>query len=375
MNIAFCIREGYDSKVGGDSIQCINTKKFLESLYGLNITVITNPEALDNSYDIVHIFNLATREETNLFFEKTKLLNKSRIALSTIFWNYEYITAKDIAKLFDYAIPTSNWQSELCVFLCKVFSAVINKPRIISKPFRNFCKQCINNADILLPNSIEELCELENFTGLSHLSEKAYIVPNATAFSSKEKAATVDWSSYSIPENYILQIGRLEYTKNQLNVVRALMDEPQIPIVFIGSSNDAQYERKLKKLSQKRGNVFFIPFVPHGEIALFYKKAILHILPSFRESPGLVSLEALSEGCKIVVSDKRFTPVDTYFQNNATIINPASVKSIKEGVFKELKMERNMDEIRANILSKFSWSNAAKATYEGYKKIVGRLNI
>jgi glycosyltransferase involved in cell wall biosynthesis len=90
-------------------------------------------------------------------------------------------------------------------------------------------------------------------------------------------------------------------------------------------------------------------------------------LPSIGESPGLVSLEAMANGCKAVVSDKRFTPVDTYFGNNVTKINPLDIKSIKKGIFEEIKKERNMVKISKNIIDNFSWENTARQTIEAYK--------
>ena len=57
MKIAFCNRPKWDSPLGGDGVQMLKTKAHLEELYGLQINIVTNPEMLDRSYDIVHVFN------------------------------------------------------------------------------------------------------------------------------------------------------------------------------------------------------------------------------------------------------------------------------------------------------------------------------
>jgi glycosyltransferase involved in cell wall biosynthesis len=241
---------------------------------------------------------------------------------------------------------------------------------MIASPFKRFCQQTVDKADMLLPNSAEELDELAKFIGLQSggLTQKAHLVVNATDF--PEYSPTDVCTEYAIPENFVLQVGRIEYTKGQLNVVKALLKLPEIPIVFIGWVNNKPYADKLQKLANKRGNVFFLNEVPHDKIYSFYRKAALHILPSLRESPGLVSLEALSQGCKIVTADSRFTPSNTYFKDFSTIINPFSVQSIKKGILQEIRTQRNMVEIGNSVRNRFTWANAAAATYEGYKKML-----
>ncbi len=369
MKVAFCIRADYNKNIGGDSIQCLKTKENLEKLYDIHVDIVTQIDELNNSYDLIHIFNLATLAETKAFFKKAVSLKNVKIALSPIFWNYYYPATKDVAKIFNFNIPTREWHTQASLGIIKTISLLLKKPWAVSSPFKKFCRECIEYSDIILPNSIEELSELENFVNLpaGSLNQKHHVVLNGTEFS--EHNYENFEPEFNLPSNFILQVGRIEFLKNQLNIVKALFNNPEIPIVFIGRVNDEAYANKLYKISKLRGNVFFFSEVPHEKVFFFYKKAALHILPSFRESPGLVSLEALSQGCKIVVADKRFTPVESYFKNIATVINPSSLSSIKNGVLHEMNMQRDMTAINNFIRNAFTWPNAAKATFEAYKKL------
>ncbi|MCU9809873.1 hypothetical protein LEQ06_18000 [Paraclostridium sp. AKS46] len=73
MKVAFCIREDYLDKKGGDTIQLLKTKESLEKIYNIKTVVITNPKTIkEENPDICHIFNLQTKEITEQFMYESK---------------------------------------------------------------------------------------------------------------------------------------------------------------------------------------------------------------------------------------------------------------------------------------------------------------
>ncbi len=85
--------------------------------------------------------------------------------------------------------------------------------------------------------------------------KKAFLVPNA--IENKEKIDIRNSSSINI-EGYILQVGRIEPIKNQLNVVKAMFEDKEIPIVFIGRiGNEAYYKRSYKISREERKRILF----------------------------------------------------------------------------------------------------------------------
>jgi glycosyltransferase involved in cell wall biosynthesis len=366
MKVALCIRKDYNSLRGGDSTQLIKTKTYLDQLHNIKTEIITDPAALNGSFDLIHIFNLATRQETNVFFKKAISLKK-KIALSTIFWDYTYQASKDFASLIGYNHFDVPGLVQFFVLLDKISAFLIRRPRIISSTFRNLIKDCVESADVLLPNSIEELQHLAAFARINYqaLLSKTVVVVNGV---DPPQGKDIDdfHNHYNLPPKYILQVGRIEYIKNQLGVLEALKNEEQLPIVFLGRPGSKAYFDTVKKKAEKRGNVYFINEVPHEDVHLFFKHALLHVLPSMRESPGLVNLEALLNQCPIVVSDSRFLPFDSYFKDIASAVNPLSPSSIRDGIFREMEIKRDMNLIREIVMEKFSWAKAAKQTYDGY---------
>lgn len=371
MRVAFCIRKEYLSNPGGDTIQILETKKGIEAIdKSIEISIVTIASDIDASYDLVHIFNLYSKKETTEFIVEAKK-NKLKIVLSTVFWDYKYSATRDLASLFNYVIPTTASQGNLLLGINKAFSMLINKPRIISKHFREYAKNIINQADLLLPNSTEEGKKLAEFINIdfSSISSKMEVVVNATHFNDN-KTDEDFFNSLNLPSSYILQIGRIEYVKNQINTLRALMPYPEYPIVFIGKPSEDKYYKEVKRLANKRGNVFFIEQIQHNKLPVIFKHALLHVLPSLRESPGLVNLEALSMQCKIVVSNINFLPAETYFNKIATFVNPFSVKSIRKGILTELVTERDMIEISNHIQATFSWKMASLQTIQAYNQLL-----
>ena len=339
----------------------LKTKAHLEELYGLQINIVTNPEMLDRSYDIVHVFNFVTYKITESFIIKANDLALP-IVSSCIFWDYTY--AQGYTRLFCF----THLSSITAFFIKKLVgltAATIGYPAVFTKKFRDKYSFFCASSKYILPNSIEEGRLLQEYIREPNIMDKIHVVYNGT--DNKLNPIMDDASffgKYNIPRNYILQVGRIESVKNQMNVLYSLRNDKEIPIVFIGKISEPSYYKKLKRLAEKRGNVFFVDAVPHEDIDSFYHYARLHVLISLRESPGLVSLEALMNDCPIVVSSERYTPVKTYFSSQPYIVNPFDIKQIRETLLLAYK-ERKV--IKEGITT-FTWEKAAEQTYEAYKK-------
>lgn len=361
MKIAFCNRPKWNEPLGGDGVQMLKTKEALESLYKVEIDIITNAEDITNKYDLVHIFNFVTTKVTYTFFERAIYL-KIPIVSSSIFWDYTY-AATGLVRLF-IGSNFAGIRPKIYKYTLHLLSKSVGRPYLFSYKFKKIYRFFCKHSDIILPNSIEEGYLLQKFIGKPFIENKIQVVYNGVDKSSNITYVEKEhfFSKYSIPHNYILQVGRIEPVKNQINLLYALMDNKEIPIVFVGKIYDSKYFKKLDKLAKKRGNVYFIDAVPHEEIDSFYFYAKLHVLLSLRESPGLVSLEALLNNCPIVISDSRYCPVKTYFPSQPYIADPLNIKDIRKVIlsaYSESKLVKdNMDS--------FTWEKAAQQTFDGY---------
>lgn len=369
MRVGFCIRPEYNSFAGGDVVQMLKTKAYIEQNFSVEIEIISSPNNLTNDFDIVHVFNFSTYKISKEFIEQAKSLNIPVVS-SSIYWDYSFAST---AKLFC-QIPKLNQLNEFTIgilkHITKVIAYIINKPEIVSPRFKRNAKWMYENSDIVAPNSLEEAGLLLKWIK-SNDEDKIRVVYNAAEKS--ENKANIDENlfhqKYNIPKDYILQVGRIEFCKNQLNLVYALRNDKNIPIVFVGKITDEKYYTKIKKIANRRGNVFFIDAVPYNEIGMFYKFARLHVLLSLRESPGLVSIEALANSCPIVISDERFLPLNTYFKNQPYIANPLNIRNIRSVVLEAYQFRK----LEPFDFLKFSWNNVADQTYKIYLEIINKL--
>ena len=156
--------------------------------------------------------------------------------------------------------------------------------------------------------------------------------------------------------------------KNQLNLVKAL-NGTQFKLLIIGSPspNQKKYYQECKDLAAP--NVSFINSITQEELAEYYKKAKVHVLPSWFETTGLSSLEAAAMGCNVVITDKGDTR--EYFEDMAYYCDPGSPGSILNAVKLAAKNE-NDKALQQKIFSAYTWQVTAGLTYRAYEEVLGK---
>lgn len=373
IKVLFATRNDALTHRGGDTVQMLKTQEFLEKNFPVKIHIALNETDFveHQDADLVHIFNIQTIDETLRYVDLCEKYNK-KFTFSTIYWDLShYIYNTFLINTFNYMnINKSSYHYKDLVMNLKKFAGVLlNKgDQYGSKSYVEKRRKVLEKADLLLPNSNEELEILEREFGLEGLMKKTIVVPNAVDLkASTDTKLSLEWLKKL--ENIVLEVGRIEPTKNQANVVKALENHPEIPIVFVGRVHNEKYAAYVKKLANKRGNVHFIDQIDHEEIFALYRKAAVHVLPSLRESPGLSSLEALFSGCNIVASSVEYCPVHYYkFDQYGEICNPYDPESIEKAILTALKKDRV--KLPESYFEDYSYQRAAELTYKAYEKLL-----
>jgi glycosyltransferase involved in cell wall biosynthesis len=211
---------------------------------------------------------------------------------------------------------------------------------------------------MVLPNSMSEYEALENLYQI----KKAYaIVPNGInekLFNNRE--------INSKDEFLVVCAARIEGIKNQLNLIKALNNTP-FKLLLIGNASDNQkaYYEQCKKIAA--ANIVFTGRLSQKELSNYYRRAKVHVLPSWFETCGLSSLEAAAMGCNIVITDKGYTR--DYFGDNAFYCNPESPASIYNAILLAAKSDVH-ENLRNKILKEFTWKQAAKKTLNAYHSLL-----
>jgi glycosyltransferase involved in cell wall biosynthesis len=373
IKVLFATRNDALTHRGGDTVQMLKTKEFLEKNFPVKIEIALNEtDFLEHQdADLVHIFNIQTIDETLKYVDLCEKYNK-KFTFSTIYWDLShYIYNTFLINTFNYMnINKSSYKyKDIVMNMKKLAGLILNKgDQYGSKNYVEKRRKVLEKADLLLPNSNEELEILEREFGLEGLMKKTIVVPNAVDLkASTDTKLSLEWLNKL--ENIVLEVGRIEPTKNQAGVVKALENHPHIPLVFVGRVHNEKYADYVKKLANKRGNVHFINQIDHEEIFALYRKAAVHVLPSFRESPGLSSLEALFSGCNIVASSVEYCPVHYYkFDQYGEICNPYDADSIEKAILTALKKDRI--KLPESYFEDYSYQRAAELTYKAYETLL-----
>jgi glycosyltransferase involved in cell wall biosynthesis len=135
---------------------------------------------------------------------------------------------------------------------------------------------------------------------------------------------------FHIEEQFILNVGNIEPRKNQLLLIEAMREFPDLKLVLMGHVRDPLYGDEC--LRAGREQVLYVGPVPHDSPLLrsAYAACDAFALPSTLETPGLAALEAAALGCRIVVTEEGSAA--EYFGTSAWYVNPLSVESVGEGL-------------------------------------------
>ena len=352
---------------GGDTVYI---KEMTEELNksGIKVNISTELEPDLRGYDLVHIFNLIRPQDVYLQALNVKNQNKPLILTPIYidFSEFEKYGTFGIRKILATILPYYSIE-----YLKILARAVKNKElhkgtvRVLLNGYFNLMRKVVHFADFFFPNSEMEMERLKKDFSLNNV--RYFIVPNGidTSLFDYQKI-TVSKDVKEKLQNAILCVSNIAANKNQLNLVKALKNTP-FKLCLIGgiSPNHKGYFARIKK--EMGTNVEYLGHIPHEKLPQYYKAAKVHVLPSWFETTGLVSLEAAVMKCNIVITDKGYTR--EYFKDYAFYCEPGEPASILNAVVKAFNTPYN-ENLRRFILNNFTREKAAKKMLEGYEKVM-----
>lgn len=182
---------------------------------------------------------------------------------------------------------------------------------------------------------------------------------------------------YTLPDNYILFVGKIYPGKNFGNIVRAfkqLKDRfgPDLKLVSVGDMRwDYQPELTLVKELGLEDDIVFTGWVDQDDLPAIYTLARLFLFPSFYEGFGIPILEAMACGCPVVTASTGASP--EIAGSAALLADPNDPRDIADKVAavladKELSA-RLVDRGLARVKD-FSWNRAAEKTLDVFRAMV-----
>lgn len=345
-------RPGAEADFGGDTLQWLRTS---EELAALGVEVQRSDEARPDlaGYDLVHLFNLQSDEAALPVAEAARAAGLP-IALSTIWWDLS--EGRYLRRL----------RRKLSL---RAREALIGRERSLARfrardgatpqarARRTRARRLLELADVLLPNSAAEVELLAAHFELPALRAKAAVVPNA-----------VDPPAARAPvaREGVLCVGKLHPLKNQLGLIEALSGL-ECSLTLIGDDQrHPDYVAACRAAAARHGRCRLLGALPHAELAEHYARAEVHALVSFRETPGLVSLEAAVLGCAVVSTNRG--SAGEYFGAEAELCDPSDPAAVRGAVERALARPRR---VSPELLARFTWRRAAEVTQLAYLALLG----
>jgi len=357
MKVAFITRSSLFSSSGGDSLQVLNTAKYLRKLNVVVDVKLTHEQINYEEYDILHFFSVVRPSDILphiLKSEKPFVVTPLLIDYSEFDKQYRKGISGKIFRFFssdqiEYLKTIARWARR---------QQSIGSSAYLLKGQRNSIKYILKKARLILPNSTMEYKQLSR----SYEIMPPYcIIPNGIDLDLFKRSREIEKDKHMV-----ISVARIEGLKNQINLIQALNDSQyQLYIIGKPAINQTRYYEQCRSVAAK--NIHFINHTSQEELIPYYQKAKVHVLPSWFETCGLSSLEAAAMDCNIVITNKGYA--SEYFEDHAFYCDPSSPLSIREAIL-NASNGAACTKLQEKIRSNFNWQNTAALTLEAYNKMV-----
>lgn len=357
MKVLMKIRADADN-IGGGDVQIM--RETAAVLRGLGITVDTDCRTLFNprSYDIVHLFNTTRINETWQHFKAARAAGVP-VVVSTIWHSIEELRKCYAAEKGLPWFPVWTYSAAKEAFYARRSGFPLDYRSVLR--YRQCQRDVMLGADMLLPNSEAERYFIEKDLGIR--VHRVRVIPNAFNVSLAEAAARAVGERRGV-----IAAGRIEPRKNASGLISAFKRLPASagPLHFYGSINEAHsgYARDFRASLQSE-RIEYLGKVEPATLYHAFARASVAVLASFCETTGLVSLEALACGARIVVSDSPYTR--EYFRDAAFYCDPFDVASIAEAISRALASPPSPP---PEWVKEYTWDNVARLTVAAYQDVL-----
>lgn len=345
------MRENAFIERGGDTVVMERLHEWLNR-FGHTAVIDIESKEDPRRFDLVHLFNFATPKATEPLARacveaKTPFVVTTMYEDWPMFFNQMVIKDMILRTYVKYDQTPEAWE-KLSEFTKRVFPSHIQDNTYTA-----------HYASALIPTGYHEAVSLRRDYPHTNLIE---IYHCGTEVSPCSDGGEAFRKTYGV-EDFILCVGRLEKRKNQLSLLKALEDSP-LTVVFAmgGFTFETEYEAGCRAFKRK-GRTMFVGKIPPELLASAYEAARVHVLPSWYELPGLVSIEAAARGTNIVVSD--YGTIRDYVGDDAFYASPADIDDIARVVERAWQAPKNP--ALSERVKKFTWENATRRNIEIYE--------
>lgn len=241
-----------------------------------------------------------------------------------------------------------------------------NITMVISKPLEKYAVSKIPDIIACSPAMKSVLTNLTN--------SEIHVIPNGVDFENIQNIQPYK----SIKHPSILFVGLLRKVKGVELLLKAipiiLKSLPEVHVYIAGSGEqEIELKRLVKELSIEE-QVKFLGFISKEEKFAYYKSADICVVPSIYEAFGIVLLESMACGKPTVASNVGGIPFIVEDGKTGLLFECGDVRDLAEKIITLLQnkeLREKMGEAGKDRAREFTWTVAARKTYDLYTKLAG----
>jgi glycosyltransferase involved in cell wall biosynthesis len=175
-------------------------------------------------------------------------------------------------------------------------------------------------------------------------------------------------------QKIILHVGAIQHRKNLSRLVDAFENvDPGWQLVLAGSVGYGAAEIAAKVAAARSRERIHMPgYVPPGELADWYARAMIFAFPSLDEGFGMPVLEAMAAGTPVIASNRSAVP--EVAGDAAWLVNPEDTEELAAALVALTRdAGRRADLSRRGLAqaAKFTWGDAVEKTWQVYRELAG----
>lgn len=239
--------------------------------------------------------------------------------------------------------------------------------------YRSKMKYAVDHADIVIAISEQTKADIVRYLNADPSKIRVHYQGCHAAFKNiypEEQIAHVK-QKYSLPENFILNVGTLEKRKNILSLLEAVKDL-EYHLVLVGK--ETKYTHVLKKFILVNGmqdRVRFLRGIAMNDLAILYQAATLFCYPSIFEGFGIPVIEALySKTAVITSSGSCFAEAGG---PHSIYVQPGDVNELRKSIehlMESGKKREEMEQAGFEFVQKFNDENVGNELMKIYRELI-----
>ena len=174
-------------------------------------------------------------------------------------------------------------------------------------------------------------------------------------------------------KNMILTVGNLVEIKGHKYLIEAMQKvvkhRKDVLCIIVGSGGlKGKLERQIRKAGLEN-HIKLVGGRPHDEIPIWMNACDLFVLPSLRESFGVVQIEAMVCRKPVVATHNGGSEEIIIFEDYGLLCEPANPDELAEKILIALDKEWDCDKIK-EYAEQFTWGNITEEIVAVYKSII-----